>query len=102
MGPVSTGNALTAAEAVIWLEAEQFGTTGGWSNDTQFVDLMGSPQLLATGLGKPVADAVTSADVRAAGTYRLWVRCRDWLPSRAGVMSTTPRVSARMVSGAAA
>jgi len=81
MGPVSTGNALAAAEAVIWLEAEQFDTTGGWSNDTQFVDLMGSPHLLATGLGKPVADAATSADVRAVGTYRLWVRCRDWLPS---------------------
>ena len=66
--------------AVIWLEAEQFDNTGGWSNDSQFVDLMGSPYLLATGLGKPVADATTTALVPADGSYRLWVRCRDWLP----------------------
>ncbi|MHC5053717.1 MAG: FAD-dependent oxidoreductase [Planctomycetota bacterium] len=66
---------------VIWLEAESFDETGGWSNDPQFVDVMGSPFLLATGLGKPVADAVTTARSERAGTYRLWVRCRDWLPS---------------------
>ena len=66
---------------VFWLEAEGFETIGGWSNDSQFVDVMGSPVLLATGVGKPVADAVTSVAVADAGEYRLWVRCRDWLPS---------------------
>jgi len=66
---------------VVWLESEQFDDTGRWSNDPQHVDLMGSPYLLATGVGKPVADATTTAAVPAAGTYRLWVRCRDWLPS---------------------
>ena len=66
---------------VLWLEAERFDNIGGWSNDSQFVDLMGSPYLLATGVGKPVADAVTKAKVEQAGTYRLWVRCKDWLPS---------------------
>jgi len=71
----------TADAAVIWLEAEQFAVTGGWVNDPQFVDMMGSPFLLAHGLGKPVADAVTQAEVPAAGSYRLWVRCRNWLPS---------------------
>lgn len=65
---------------VIWLEAEQFEELGGWSNDSQHVDLMGSPYLLATGLGKPVADAVTHAMTPCTGAYRLWVRCRDWLP----------------------
>ncbi len=40
---------------VIWPEAEQFDKTGGWSNDSQFVDLMGSPYLLATGLAVVVA-----------------------------------------------
>jgi len=39
---------------VIWLEAEQFAHTGTWSVDAQFVDIMGSVQLLATGCGKPV------------------------------------------------
>jgi hypothetical protein len=65
---------------VIWLEAEHFANTGGWSNDPQFVDLMGSPYLLATGVGKPVKDAVTKARVAKAGEYRLWVRCKDWYP----------------------
>ncbi|HUW18420.1 MAG TPA: FAD-dependent oxidoreductase [Sedimentisphaerales bacterium] len=67
--------------SVIWLEAEQFHKTGGWSNDCQFVDLMGSPYLLAGGLGKPVEDAVTFAQVTKGGEYRLWVRCKDWLPT---------------------
>ena len=66
---------------VVWLEAESFKTAGGWSNDSQHVDLMGSPYLLATGLGKPVKDAATTATIPEAGTYRLWVRCRDWLVS---------------------
>ncbi len=71
----------TKGNAVIWLEAETFAETGKWSNDSQHVDLMGSPYLLATGVGKPVADAATKADIPAAGKYRLWVRCRDWLPA---------------------
>lgn len=65
---------------VIWLEAERFENTGGWSNDSQFVDLMGSPYLLSTGLGKCVGDATTTADVPVSSKYRLWVRCKDWLP----------------------
>jgi hypothetical protein len=68
-------------ESVIWLEAEQFHKAGGWSNDCQFVDLMGSPYLLAAGLGKPVEDAVTYARVTKAGRYHLWVRCKDWFPT---------------------
>lgn len=69
-----------AAEPVVWLEAESFADVGGWSNDTQFVDLVGSPYLLATGVGRPVPDAITQAQIPAAGEYRLWVRCKDWLP----------------------
>ena len=72
---------LRAGEVVLWVEAETFADTGGWSNDSQHVDIMGSPYLLATGLGKPVPDAVTAVAVPETGTYRLWVRCRDWLPS---------------------
>ena len=73
--------AAAAGRSVVWIEAEAFAQTGGWSNDSQYVDLMGSPCLLATGIGKPVADAVTVAKIPADGTYRLWVRCRDWLAS---------------------
>jgi hypothetical protein len=66
--------------AVAWVEAESFQETGGWSNDPQFVDVMGSPYLLATGIGQPVGDAFTHVRIPASGDYRLWVRCKDWLP----------------------
>lgn len=65
---------------IIWLEAERFDDPGGWSHDAQFIDQMGSPYLLANGLGQPVADAVTRVAVERAGQYQLWVRTKDWLP----------------------
>lgn len=65
---------------VIWLETEKFENRGGWVNDAQFVDQMGSPFLLAIGLEGPVQDASTTVNVPKAGRYRLWVRNRDWLP----------------------
>ncbi|MHC4742374.1 MAG: FAD-dependent oxidoreductase, partial [Planctomycetota bacterium] len=70
-----------AASGVVWQEAESMEKTGGWSNDPQHIDIMGSAYLLATGLGKPVDDAATTVVIPEDGTYRLWVRCRDWLPS---------------------
>ena len=60
------------------VEAESFAEKGGWVVDQQFMDQMGSPFLLAHGLGKPVADAKTDVAL-PAGTYRLWVRTRDWV-----------------------
>ena len=39
---------------------------------------MGSSFLLAHGMGKPVADAVTTFDCPAAGTYHVWARTRNW------------------------
>ena len=62
----------------VLVEAESFAVKGGWVVDQQFMDQMGSPFLLAHGLGKPVADAMTTVDI-PSGTYRLWVRTRDWV-----------------------
>ena len=67
-----------AAECVL-LEAENFADCGGWVVDQQFMDQMGSPYLLAHGLGDPVRDARTTARFPTAGTYRVWVRTRDWV-----------------------
>ena len=64
----------------VWLETELFADLGGWINDAQFVDLTGSPYLLAIGLEGPVRDAVTTVKLPSPGKYRLWVRTRDWLP----------------------
>jgi hypothetical protein len=79
--PVLTNVCSAASTSIVWLEAEAFEETGGWSNDPQFVDVMGSPYLLATGVGRPVKDAVAHLQTPTAAEYRLWVRCRDWLPS---------------------
>ena len=38
------------------IEAEDFADFGGWVLDSQFEAIMGSPYLLAHGLGRPVAD----------------------------------------------
>ncbi|MGQ9590110.1 MAG: FAD-dependent oxidoreductase, partial [Planctomycetota bacterium] len=67
------------AAACVLLEAEAFETLGGWVADSQFMDVMGSPFLLAHGLGVPVADARTTAAFPAPGLYRVWVRTRDWV-----------------------
>ena len=64
---------------VVLLEAEAFQQYGGWVNDQQFMDQMGSPYLLAHGMGHPVKDATTTVKFPAAGKYRVWVRTRDWV-----------------------
>jgi hypothetical protein len=74
---LSVAPALAADRLLV--EAESFQQRGGWSLDTQFIDIMGSPYLLAHGLGKPVGDASTSVNFPAAGTYRVWVRTKDWV-----------------------
>lgn len=65
----------------IMIEAESFADKGGWVVDNQSVATMGSPYLLAHGMGVPVADAKTSFEVGKAGDYRVWVRTRDWVKS---------------------
>ena len=68
-----------AAHRVVLVEAEAFAEHGGWVLDQQFMDLMGSPFLLAHGMGVPVDDAKTSVRFPSAGQYRVWVRTRDWV-----------------------
>ncbi len=62
----------------VFLEAESFSDKGGWVVDQQFMDLMGSSYLMAHGMGKPVADAVTEVRFPKAGTYRAYVRTYNW------------------------
>ncbi len=60
-----------------FIEAESFKKLGGWAIDQQSMDQMGSPYIMAHGLGVPVADAETEIDV-SAGRYAVWARTRDW------------------------
>jgi len=71
--------ALGAAHAdTLLVEAEQFAETGGWQVDTQFIESMGSPYLIAHGMGTPVADATTTVEIKNDASYRVWVRTLDW------------------------
>src|SRR3954467_2781315 len=64
----------------VLVEAESFKDRGGWSLDTQFIHIMGSPYLLAHGLGEPVQHNTTTVKFPATGTYKVFVRTKDWGP----------------------
>ena len=55
----------------IFCEVESFEDYGGWSLDTQFETEMGSPYLLAHGLGRPVADATTGRPQAMASRFTM-------------------------------
>ena len=63
----------------LFLEAEGFANKGGWVVDQQYMDVMGSPVILAHGYGEPVGDAVTNITFPKPGQYRVFVRTRNWV-----------------------
>ena len=73
-------SAACAMATEMLIEAESFTDRGGWVVDQQFVHSVGSPYLLAHGMGSPVKDAVTSVNVPVTGAYRVWVRTKNWVP----------------------
>ena len=72
-------SAAPVVPGTLWIDTEDFDDYGGWWMDTQFVPRMGSPYLLAAGIGKPVENARTSVTIPESGEYRLWVRNKNWL-----------------------
>ena len=76
---MALGTAWMVSAETILLECERFKDLGGWSIDSQFIDEMGSSYLLAHGLGKPVADATTTFEVKEAGRYNVYVRTKNWV-----------------------
>jgi len=71
---------LSAQPLTIFIEAESFTDKGGWVVDPQFVEQMGSPYLLAHGMGIPVKNAQTEIEVESSGLYYVWVRTKNWAP----------------------
>jgi hypothetical protein len=69
----------SAPAGTVLIEAEAFDNPGGWQLDHQSLDVMGSPYLLAHGLGVPVADATTTVRLPKPGRYRVFVRTKDWV-----------------------
>jgi len=101
---LAVGCAAASARGVVWVEAERFDDRGGWTADAQFIDQMGSPYLLAIGLGRPVKDAVTAVAVPRPGRYRLWARAKDWAPEHHPgrfqiLVNATPAAATFGVSG---
>jgi len=73
---------LTAQTASVLVETESFDEKGGWVVDQQFIPSMGSPYLLAHGMGEPVENAKTIVSFPESGKYYFWVRTKDWVPDR--------------------
>ena len=62
----------------VLIEAESFQQKGGWFIDQQSMDVMGSPYLMAHGMGTQVDDASTIVTFPEKGKYRVFVRARNW------------------------
>ena len=62
----------------ILVEAESFANAGGWSIDQQFIFEMGSPYLIAHGMGTAVEDATTKVTLSKSGLYHIYVRTYNW------------------------
>ena len=69
---------LATAAARVAVYPQSF-EAGGWSLDVQFMDVMGSPYLLAHGRGIRCLDATAVAELPEAGAWRVWVRARKWV-----------------------
>ncbi|MEP3210675.1 MAG: FAD-dependent oxidoreductase [Maribacter sp.] len=66
----------------VLIEAEGFDNPGGWTVDPQFEQQMGSPYLLAHGIGEPVKNASTNVKFESVGDYHVWVRTKNWVPGK--------------------
>jgi hypothetical protein len=71
---------LSACSGEMLIETESFENKGGWVLDPQFTDQMGSPYLMAHGLGVPVENATATIHTYKPGKYHIWVRTTDWAP----------------------
>ena len=71
---------VTSCQKELFIECESFDNKGGWVVDPQFVEQMGSPYLMAHGLGEAVENASTSIQLPSGGSYHVWARTTDWAP----------------------
>lgn len=76
------GAHLIFAQDDVLIEAESFLDKGGWFSDPQFVEQMGSPYLIAHGMGVPVRHASTKVKLPSKGVYHVWVRTKNWVPGK--------------------
>ncbi|WP_346860161.1 FAD-dependent oxidoreductase [uncultured Draconibacterium sp.] len=82
------GHLAFAQTVSVLVETESFIEKGGWVVDQQFIPSMGSPYLLAHGMGEPVENAKTSVSFPESGKYYFWVRTKDWVPDHPATPGT--------------
>ena len=75
---IAVACSLVAVAEELLIEAESFSQRGGWVLDQQFMDQMGSPYLMAHGMGIPVVDATAEINIPQAGTYYVYARTYNW------------------------
>ena len=73
----ATSSAVSTLSGIL-VEAESFKNKGGWSVDQQFTFEMGSPYLIAHGMGNKVEDASTLVTLPEKGYYYIYVRTYNW------------------------
>jgi len=77
---LAAGSALALVVSAARVEVlPQCFDAGGWGLDVQFMDVMGSPYLIAHGRGIRVTDAKAKAVIPEAGEWRVWARSRKWV-----------------------
>ena len=75
-----------ANAATLYVECESFDSLGGWVVDPHSMKTLESSYVMAHGVGKPVADAVTAVEIHAAGRYAVWAKTRDWALTPSGLL----------------
>ena len=71
--------ALCGCRHEVFIDVESFADKGGWKVDQQFMDVMGSPYLLAHGAGLPVDDASQQVDLPGRGVWHVFARTFNWV-----------------------
>ncbi|SEK45585.1 FAD dependent oxidoreductase [Olivibacter domesticus] len=72
------------AQEQVLVETESFHQKGGWVIDQQSFPVLHSSYLMAHGMGRPVADARATVKFPKKGTYKVWLRTKDWAPYPVG------------------
>ena len=75
---IAVACSLVAVAEELLIEAESFSQRGGWVLDQQFMDQMGSPYLMAHGMGIRVADGRAVLINRDAATYYVFALSYNW------------------------
>jgi FAD dependent oxidoreductase len=71
---------ISSCQKELFIECESFDNKGGWVVDPQFVEQVGSPYLMAHGMGEAVENASTTILIPSSGNYHIWARTTDWAP----------------------